>query len=156
MAGQVQKPAQLLNTGYIIDNTRVGRRLHIRWVAGRKRESFLPRFCSRALMDCVAPPSKGGGRRNPSVSSRCGSPLLLLTCALLMTASHSEGGYSHVDGEELPLSHPDLQRADDHLSKVGSLPCVHARVLSACVCVYLCVCVCVCVWCGCCRIYADA
>ena len=31
------------------------------------------------------------GRRNPSVPSRCGSPLLLLTCALLMTSSHSEG-----------------------------------------------------------------
>ena len=28
---------------------------------------------------------------NPSVPSRCGSPLLLLTCALLMTSSHSEG-----------------------------------------------------------------
>ena len=28
---------------------------------------------------------------NPSVTSRCGSPLLLLTCALLMTSSHSEG-----------------------------------------------------------------
>ena len=53
--------------------------------AGRKRETFLPRFCSRTLMDCVTPPS------NPSVPSRCGSPLLLLTCALLMTSSHSEG-----------------------------------------------------------------
>ena len=42
-------------------------------------------------MDCVAPHIKGG-RRNPSVPSRCGSlPLLLLTCALLMTSSHSEG-----------------------------------------------------------------
>ena len=28
---------------------------------------------------------------NPSVTSRCGSPLLLLTCALLMTSSHAEG-----------------------------------------------------------------
>ena len=25
--------------------------------ASRKRETFLPRFCSRTLMDCVAPPS---------------------------------------------------------------------------------------------------
>ena len=33
-------------------------------------------------MDCVAPFS------NPSVTSRCGSPLLLLTAALLMTSSH--------------------------------------------------------------------
>ena len=40
-------------------------------------------------MDCVAPPSKGG-RRNPSVPSRCGSPLLLLTCSLLMTSSQSK------------------------------------------------------------------
>ena len=31
------------------------------------------------------------GRCNPPVPSRCGSPLLLLTCALLMTSSHSEG-----------------------------------------------------------------
>ena len=37
-------------------------------------------------MDCGAPPSN-----NPSVPSRCGSPLLLLTRALLMTSSHSEG-----------------------------------------------------------------
>ena len=44
------------------------------------------------LMDCVAPPSKFyGERRNPPVTSRCGSPLLLLTCALLMTSSHSVG-----------------------------------------------------------------
>ena len=57
----------------------------------RKRETFLPRFCSRTLMDCVAPPSSKGGRRNPSVPSRCGSPLLLLMCAFLMTSSHSEG-----------------------------------------------------------------
>ena len=42
-------------------------------------------------MDCVAPLLRGRGRRNPSVTSRCGSPLLLLTCALLMTSSHSEG-----------------------------------------------------------------
>ena len=41
-------------------------------------------------MDCVAPLSKGG-RRNLSVTSRCFSPLLLLTCALLMTSPHSEG-----------------------------------------------------------------
>ena len=41
-------------------------------------------------MDCVAP-LRRGVRRNPSVTSRCGSPLLLLTCALLMTPSHSEG-----------------------------------------------------------------
>ena len=39
-------------------------------------------------MDCVAPPLD-----NPSVTSRCGSPLLLLTCALLMTSSHSEGAH---------------------------------------------------------------
>ena len=36
-------------------------------------------------MDCVA------ALLNPSVTSRCGSPLLLLTCALLITSSHSEG-----------------------------------------------------------------
>ena len=36
-------------------------------------------------MGCVAPPFY------LSVTSRCGSPLLLLTCALLMTSSHSEG-----------------------------------------------------------------
>ena len=29
--------------------------------------------------------------KNPSVPPRCGSPLLLLTCALLMTSSHSSG-----------------------------------------------------------------
>ena len=41
-------------------------------------------------MDCVAPPRRRrGGRRNSSVTSRCGSPLLLLTCALLMTSWHS-------------------------------------------------------------------
>ena len=32
-----------------------------------------------------------GGRRNPSVISRCGSPLFLLTRALLMASPHSEG-----------------------------------------------------------------
>ena len=42
--------------------------------------------------------SKEDGRRNPSVTSRCGSLLLLflLTCALLMTASHSEGSAPRV------------------------------------------------------------
>ena len=39
-------------------------------------------------MDCVAPLL--------SVPSRCGSPLLLLTCALLMTSSHSEGQLEEV------------------------------------------------------------
>ena len=37
---------------------------------------------------------------NPSVPSRCGSPLLLLTCALLMTSSHSEGRFE--SGATLP------------------------------------------------------
>lgn len=32
-------------------------------------------------------------------------------------AGYIFGGYSHVDGEEMPLTHPDLQRADDHLSR---------------------------------------
>ena len=48
-------------------------------------------------MGCVAP-LRRGGRRNPSVPSRCGSPLLLLTCALLMTSSHSEGQRAGLSG----------------------------------------------------------
>ena len=69
--------------------------------AGRTRETFLPRFCSRILMDCVAPLSRGG-RRNPSVPSRCGSPLLLLTCSLLMTSTHFEGRSSPPSSWTLP------------------------------------------------------
>ena len=38
-------------------------------------------------MDYVVPLRRGGD--NPSVPSRCGSHLLLLTCAPLMTSSHS-------------------------------------------------------------------
>ena len=64
-------------------------------VAGRKSPPYQPRICSRKLMDCVAPLRRGGGRRNPSATSRCGSPLLLLTCALLMTSSHSEAPNHH-------------------------------------------------------------
>ena len=37
--------------------------------------------------------------KNPSVPSRCGSLLLLLTCALLMTSSHSEGRSEHDRGD---------------------------------------------------------
>ena len=36
--------------------------------------------------DGLRRPPLEGGRRNPSVTSRCGSPLLLLTCALLTTS----------------------------------------------------------------------
>ena len=54
------------------------------WASGRKS----PLATKNLLEDTVE-----GGRRNPLVSSRCGSPLLLLTCALLMTSSHSEGHF---------------------------------------------------------------
>jgi hypothetical protein len=54
---------------------------------------FQPRICSRLLMGCFD--LLGGGVvSNPSAASRCGSLLpsrFLLTCALLMTSSHSEG-----------------------------------------------------------------
>ena len=45
------------------------------------------------VTDGLRRPLYKGGRRNPPVTSRCGSPLLLLTCALLMTSSHSEGTF---------------------------------------------------------------
>ena len=41
------------------------------------------------------PPS---ATENPSVTSRCGSPLLLLTCALLMTSSQSKACVSRIPG----------------------------------------------------------
>ena len=37
--------------------------------AGRKRETFLPRFCSRTLMDCVAPLRRGGATQSISALS---------------------------------------------------------------------------------------
>ena len=55
-------------------------------------------------MDCVAPPS--------TVPSRCGSPLLLLTCALLMTSSHSEG-LSLVLSPEDPMLELYLNTSED-------------------------------------------
>ena len=58
-------------------------------------------------MDCVAPPS------------RCGSPLLLLTCALLMTSSHSEGWLFHIIND--PGEHTDVSAA---------YPLVHAKLLA--------------------------
>ena len=52
---------------------------------------FLPRICPRTLLDCFV--LRKGGRSNPSVTSR-----FLLTCALLMTSSHSEGRWALQNG----------------------------------------------------------
>ena len=55
------------------------------YMAGRiNRETSFPTenlLCTRTLMDCFVPPlGKGGGRRNPSVTSRCGSLLPSAFC----------------------------------------------------------------------------
>ena len=61
--------------------------------ASRSKEgNLLPTEILLEDTDGLRRPPQKGGQRNPSVASRCGSPLLLLTCALLMTSSHSEGG----------------------------------------------------------------
>ena len=64
-------------------------------------------------MDCVAPLRRGGARRNSSGTSRCGSPLLLLMCALLMTSAHSEG---HGEVVSVLLEH----RADPNMTSAGT------------------------------------
>ena len=52
----------------------------------------LPKICSRTLMDFFVPSLKGG-RINPPTTARCSVTCcvyFLLTCALLMTSSHSK------------------------------------------------------------------
>ena len=58
---------------------------------GRSKEGNLPTEILLEDTDGLRRPPWKGGRRNPSVPSPCSSPLLLLTCSLLMTSSHSEG-----------------------------------------------------------------
>ena len=65
--------------------------LAIHVLTGRcKRETFLPRFCSRALMDCIAPLRRGGDAIHQCPLDAV-ALCFLLTSALLMTSSHSEG-----------------------------------------------------------------
>ena len=78
-------------------------------------------------MDCVAPPQKKGGQRNPSVTSRCGSPLLLLTCALLMTSSHSEGPLALVkEGDDIVINLDDRTLSVDITDEEMASPSILA------------------------------
>ena len=60
----------------------------------KQETPFLPRICSKALLDCFVPLHWGRGGSNPSVrvlsdAVACLSRFLL-TCALLMTSSDSQ------------------------------------------------------------------
>ena len=58
-------------------------------------QGTLPRICKRSLVGCFAPPPLVGGGDDATHQRPLGAvtccPLLLLTCAVLMTPSHIEG-----------------------------------------------------------------
>ena len=80
--------------------------------ASKMRTPSYPRICSRTLRDCFVPFfknfKKGGGAKQ-SISDLSvrwpAASRFLLTCALLMTSSHSEG-HRAVDHRNLALSAP--------------------------------------------------
>ena len=68
---------------------------------------FLPRICSRTLMGCFAPPC---------------CPLFLLTCALLMTPSHSEALFEFPSNEGLVNIDGEVMRYQGGKVKVECIP----------------------------------